>query len=329
MKKTKLFAVLALAATPAFLHAQTTNYSDIVGYQTIPLPANTVTAVGVNFLNPDLIVGPISSVSSSSVSVSGVNDLTSILSTNTPYYLEVLSGVNEGTRLEVDTSASLTNCPAIYIDTSSSRNTEVLADISSSLTNATVALRRHVTLSTITPSIVGLNSGASGTGDEVLLFNSATSSWVTYLRRTSTTWRDIFNATVDPVIPPGEGILIRKRATAGNLSINGGVRKNNFHLNTKSGYQFLTFGFPVDNSFASVGAFGGNWKFGTAGTGDEALILKSDGSGYDSYLYRTSTTWRDVFNVTVNTNQILSGGGAVIFKKSLAEDLTLSKPSGL
>jgi hypothetical protein len=38
MKKNNLLAILALAASPAFLHAQTESYSDIVGYQTITLP---------------------------------------------------------------------------------------------------------------------------------------------------------------------------------------------------------------------------------------------------------------------------------------------------
>ena len=41
MKKTNLFAVLALAATPALLHAQTTNFSDIVGYTTLNVRGKT------------------------------------------------------------------------------------------------------------------------------------------------------------------------------------------------------------------------------------------------------------------------------------------------
>ena len=34
MKKNQLLAILTLATAPAFLHAQTTSYSDIVGYTT-------------------------------------------------------------------------------------------------------------------------------------------------------------------------------------------------------------------------------------------------------------------------------------------------------
>jgi len=37
MKKTNLIAILALAATPAFLHAQTTSYSQVVGYSKLSI----------------------------------------------------------------------------------------------------------------------------------------------------------------------------------------------------------------------------------------------------------------------------------------------------
>ena len=42
MKKTNLFAILTLATAPALLHAQTTNFSDIVGYQTSTIPVGEV-----------------------------------------------------------------------------------------------------------------------------------------------------------------------------------------------------------------------------------------------------------------------------------------------
>ena len=51
MKKTNLLAVLALAATPAFLHAQTTNYSDVVGYTTLNVRAKSGSANALSFIS--------------------------------------------------------------------------------------------------------------------------------------------------------------------------------------------------------------------------------------------------------------------------------------
>jgi len=328
--KNSVLAAFVIALTgPSLCLSQTGASTGVVGFQTVSLPPNTVTAVGINFLNPNILVAPVAAVSSNGFTLSSVTNVASFLTAGTPYYVEVRSGTNEGARLDVDVAGSIASVSNVIIDSTSTRNTDSLSAIASSLTNSSIALRKHITLSDITPSIVNLNSGPSGTGDEVLLFNPSTASWVTYLRRTSTTWRDQYNAVVDPVVAPGEGILIRKRAASGSISHSGNVRANNFYLNTKSGYQFLTFGFPLDNSFSSLGAFGGGWKFGASGTGDEALLLKNDGSGYEIYLYRTSSSWRDQFNVTVNTNSILSGSSATLFKKANAENLVLNKPAGL
>ena len=65
MKKTNLFAVLALAATPAFLHAQTTNYSDVVGYVKDSFNTNSDTIVTLQLQRPSELTGAVSSVSDS------------------------------------------------------------------------------------------------------------------------------------------------------------------------------------------------------------------------------------------------------------------------
>ena len=95
MKKTNLIAILALAATPAFLHAQTTNYSDVVGYQTTPIVVG-LNSLSVPFLEPALT----SSVqANSSTSLTLNSPVGASLDSNSSYYIEIKSGSNvEGVR---------------------------------------------------------------------------------------------------------------------------------------------------------------------------------------------------------------------------------------
>ena len=329
MKKIQLLVIaIGIIANSAFLQAQgTTSYSDTVGYESKNLPANTYTAVGINLLNPDLLVSPVGSVTSTAILVSGSSNVGSLLTSTEPYYVEVKSGATEGARLDVDEAATIAAANgSIVIDSASVNNSDPLASISSSLSGASVALRRHVTITDVGNSISNLTAGASGTGDEILLLDAATGGFQVYLRRTATSWRDANNATVNTLpIPPGVGIIVNKRLVPGSITVSGSVRANNFAWNTVQGYQLVTLGFPLDRSPADIGADNAvnGWTSGV--TGDSFLLLNTSG-GFDKYLFRTSTSWRDANNVTVTANRFLVSGDAYVLFRNAAGNFDLVKP---
>ncbi len=328
MKQQNLIAVLALAATPAFLHAQTTSFSDVVGYESKNLPANAYTAVGINLMNPDLLVSPISSVGANSVVVSGSSNVGVLLSALQPYYVEVKTGTSEGARLDVDEAATIAAANgSIVIDVASAHNTDSFASISSNLSGASLALRKHVTLEDVGSAITGLTDGPSGTGDEILLLDASSGGFKVYLRRSSTTWRDQNNVTVNTLpIPPGTGIIVNKRAVAGRITSTGAVRANNFAMNMVPGYQLVTLGYPMDRSPADIGAdnTANGWTSGTSG---DSFLLLNSGGGFDQYLFRTTTTWRDANNTTVTTNKFLTSGDSYVLFRNTSGSYDFVKPS--
>ena len=101
-----MLAILTLATAPAFLHAQTTSYSDIVGYQTISVPVGLSTA-GFPLLNPDILKTSATSLSGNNLSLSGETNVGSKLTAGEPYYVEVYSGSLKGDRFDVNTSATI------------------------------------------------------------------------------------------------------------------------------------------------------------------------------------------------------------------------------
>jgi hypothetical protein len=331
MKKLNLALAILVTAVMAG-NAQNTVTSGIVGFESVDLPANSVKAVGINLLNPDLLVASISSVQSDGFTTAGSSNVGSLLTSGQPYYVELKTGANgtsvAGARFDVDVTATIAAASGkIVLATSSANNTEALSQVSANLPGATFALRKHLNLNDLASNIAGLTSGASGTGDEILMFDNANAVWMTYLRRTATTWRDANNTTVNPIIAPGVGIFIRKRAVPGSITVNGSVRDNDFHINTAPGYQLVTFGWPMDKSLSGIGAnvAANGWTYGS--TGDKVLALLDDGSGYSTYLYRTSTSWRDANNTTVTDNALLSSGKSFIVFKNASANLTLTKPT--
>jgi hypothetical protein len=327
MKKTNLLAILTLAATPSFLHAQTTAYSDVVGYETKSLPANTYSSVGINLINPDLLVSSVTSANSNSISISESSNVGSLLSATQPYYVEVKSGASEGARLDIDEAATIA-APngSIVIDSASLNNTDPLSAIIGSLTGVSLALRKHVTLEDVGNSITGLTAGASGTGDEILLLDPLSGGFQVYLRRSSTTWRDANNATVNTLpIAPGIGIIVNKRAVAGSILSSGAVRNNNFSLNTVAGFQLVTLGYPLDRSPSDIGAdnVANGWASGV--DGDSFMLLNSAG-GFDKYLFRTSTSWRDANNSIVTTTKFLNSGSSYVLYRNTGANFDFVKP---
>jgi len=330
MKKLNLsLAILALAVMS--VNAQTA-YSDPVGYENVDLPANSIKSVGINLLNSDLLVGSISSVQADGITSGQSSNVGGLLTSGQPYYVEMKTGPVgsnvAGARLDVDVTATIAAASGkIVLLASSPNNTEVLSQLAPNLSGVTFALRKHQNLNDLAARINGLTAGSSGTGDEILLFDNANASWTTYLRRTTTTWRDANNTTVNPIVPPGTGIFIRKRGVAGSLSVVGSVRNNDFQLNTGTGYQLVTFGWPIDKSISGIGAnvAANGWTSGS--NGDKILSLLDDGSGYSTYLFRTSTSWRDPNNVTVTDNALLLSGKAFLVFKNARANVTLPKPT--
>ena len=105
MKNTNLLAVLTLAATPAFLHAQTTSYSDVVGYSNVNASSGTVLIVP-GFVKASAYSGS-ATISGQNLSATGLT--TGALNTsnhsdrpNYPtHYVEITAGTYEGYSFDI------------------------------------------------------------------------------------------------------------------------------------------------------------------------------------------------------------------------------------
>ena len=194
MKKNHLIAVLALAATPAFLHAQTTSYSEVVGYSQISAPSGTVLVVP-GFVKSAIYTSS-SSISGQNFSASGLSAGALNSSTYTDgrpnyptHYVEITAGAYEGYSFDIvsNTSGQIT-----------------VLDLPSALNGQTVsiAVRPHTTLDDL------IAPGLSDYTDAVNIINSDGTTTTRFYASNSWIAEDFSTPAGHTVIYPGSGYTL-------------------------------------------------------------------------------------------------------------------------
>ncbi|NDG71636.1 MAG: hypothetical protein EBY32_10110 [Proteobacteria bacterium] len=305
-----LAAAAVLAALPLANAQNVTATTDPVGFVTATVPVG-ISPLAVTLLNPDLLKTTATSVSSNSVALSGQTNVGSLLSAGEPYYIEVYSGSLKGDRFDVDTAATISAANGfVTLNATSTSNTYDVNSIASLLNNATVALRKHVTIeqlqSTASAQLYGNNSNALA--DQIQVYNNSDNTYTAYfLRGDGTTWRKVgttISANKTP-ISPGTGVFIDKKSSSVTFTMTGSVRNNDFALPWKAGLQLVAPGFPIDTTPAGVGGTAANGWVGNNSNAlaDQIQVYNSATTAYDAYFLRgDGVTWRKVGTTTVVTS---------------------------
>jgi len=207
MKKTNLLAILTLAATPAFLHAQTTSFSDVVGYNKFNFPTGASSHAST-FVKPSVFSGSATSKTSNSIIVSGASFGSYGLVAGLPsHYVKILSGDLSGYTFDIISNTSTT----LVLD----------GDLTSQVSNPSFIVRPHVKASELFTSSSGLSDGL----DTISVFN-ADGSTTTMLRAagdSSTGWiNPLDESPADAVLYPGQGFFLNA-ANSGQYTFSGTV----------------------------------------------------------------------------------------------------------
>lgn len=322
--RSSLITVLLSIATGAI--AQTVN-TDPVGFVTATANVG-LTPLAVTLLNTDAIRTSATSVSGNAVTLSGQTNVGSLLTAGEPYYVEVYSGTLKGDRFDVDTAATITAANGtVVLDSASANNTFSVGSIGANLNNATVALRKHVTIeqlqSTASAALVGNNSASAA--DQVQFFSNTDNAFVTYfLRGDGTTWRKVGTTQVANKIPipPGVGVFVSKKGTGVSFTMTGSVRNNDFAQPWKAGTQLVAPGYPIDTTPAGIGATATNGWVGNnnASSADQIQVFDPQANAFNAYYLRLDgTNWRKVGTTTVvNSSNVASASQSFFVKKASA-----------
>jgi len=208
MKKTNLLAVLALAASSFYLHAQSTVSTPVVGFEKKSFPIGS-TAQGVGFVLAAQFQGTASSVTANNLSTAS-----SSFSANAyapvgglpSHYIQITSGPQTGLVVDIIGNSATT----LNVST---------GDLSSvSGTTPSFVVRPHLTAAQLFQG----NTSLGDYSDTLLVYNSDGTS-TTILRDSSSSTGWVNPETLSPqnlIIYPGQGFLLNTQGE-GNFTVTG------------------------------------------------------------------------------------------------------------
>ena len=222
--------------------------------------AGAPTAFSMPLVLPEVFAGPVTAVAGAVLDVAAAvgaeSSLSASLEPGRSYYVEVLEGVHEGGRWEVDEAA----CTAggIALDMASAMNTSAaLPDLAGAL----LALRPHWRLDEVAPPELFSGSNRQSDADRVQRFEPSTSGFTDFWLRQSggqKTWVQAGDATLadqgGTLIANGQGVFLRPRTGASAPGHAGRVRVNDFRLRLGTGTSFVGAGWPLPLSMNDIQA---------------------------------------------------------------------------
>lgn len=185
----------------------------------------------------------------------GPFDLTSVIESGVAYYVEVVSGENEGHRFDV---ASVTeNGIVLALDSdiysAGAPFNTLNGTPQTSLISDRLVLRRYWTLGQLFPAADFQGAASQTSADQIEVFAAGvwTNYWL-YDNGVTTKWVRVGDGTLadqqDVVIPPGQGVYLNSRNTVGTLLALGQVRSTDFARPLNTGYNLVGGGYPVHQS---------------------------------------------------------------------------------
>lgn len=284
--------------------------------------------LGITLANSAINIGSYVSNTSNQIVASGMAAGIAQITPGSSYYIEVTDGTLEGDRFEIDVTATLASAgAALVINTNSGNNTVVLS--SGDLAGSKFAIRKHITLaqlgSLFSPALVANNN--PDVADQVWLFDKALSSFVSYYLRTDgVTWRAVGSSTPagETVIPPGAGLIVKKRSVSSVITFIGEVRTCDFVAKLPAGLSFHASAYPITRSLATLGGTAANHWTGNNNpdSADQVLVFDAGLQTFVNYYLRADgVTWRRVgLSSPEQDTQLLSFNSSYIISRKIADD---------
>lgn len=327
MKKTNVIAFLALAASPAFLHAQNVSFSEIVGYTTTVVKGTGSTGSSQYFsfvpiqLQKERVFQGTASASSNSVSLSGANLTSGALNAGIypTHYLLITSGANAG--LASDISFNTATAVTTVDDLSAPINA-----------GASVAVIPHIKVTDVL-GVSGSQKIAGGStasaADNIYLVGSD-GNFRTFYYKTGVGAGLKTSSNADAtglVVYPGESILIGRKVTSDTADIVqfGLVPNSDLKSVLTQGYSTAASGAPVPLKLSDLTSVVAGAS--TASTADNVFVIDPTNGQLRAFYYKTGVGagWKTTANANVDVNTDLADGFVFLRRGPTSTTLEQSK----
>lgn len=327
-----LIAGVAATSIPTAAQAQTTGYSDIVGFITLQIagtggaPSSAISFRGLSLTRPVEYQGDAETLSG-----------TTVTDTDATWTDNQFNGTGNACYLElIYTGAAPVPAWAgtIYDITATNATTKTLT-LAQTLAagvpaDSSFKIRKHWTIGSVfgPANEGGLFAGSASTADQILIWNGST--YQSYYRSTGgivgAGWRLVNSVPgnadqVNAVILPDDAVIVKRTQQAAiNVVLMGAVKTGQTSFAVLNGTNVLPNPFAAPVTFGGSGLLSSGFTGGSASTSDQVLIW--NGTSYDTFYYSTGgivgAGWRKVNSVPGNQDQANSTipvGSSIVLKR--------------
>ena len=302
---------------------EATDTTAIMGWQSQTLSVQNQT-YSAPYAPTAVFTGTVDGVTGSSLdlttSAAGTS-LTSLFSTGIEYYVEVMSGTEEGNRWEIDEAGS--TATSLLLQPAQSRSTQATVPVD--LAGNLIAVRPHWRMSDVFPLGTYHATNISSTADQVLLWDSTANGYITlwlanYFGQPH--WHQVGVASLTTtedsrVISPADGVFARPHFGTVNAFSTGQLRTWKFALPLKAGTNFIGNPYPAAQSpllrlMTTGNGFTGSFS---SSSSDRMYFWNGDTSaatGYTTYqLFKGGHT--EIWKVVGSTDLVTDYGQQSLF----------------
>lgn len=310
--KLPLFVICGMTLA-GFATAQTTVYTEPVGFVSVTVPATSDATLSVPLLRPAVFIGTvlnIDNIASHQITLSSAPTLTA----GVPYALYIANGSKEGMTIRVASQVGTTALLNLTLDAGD--------DYNGIAVGTQVRVMPYWTPASLLPSTV-----AAGT--QILTFENPVagttiSATAVYAHAGAGVWRNVIttaNVSQTPLAFGSSFVLRNLSASPLTVAFVGDVPVKNHRLKlatrAASTNQDIRFGYtsPVAETLQSVGLTGG-----TVTDGDEIHVYHNNATtGYNKgpslILHRAGGAWLDPGNVNVGATFQFTPGSGYVYRK--------------
>ncbi|NQU11459.1 hypothetical protein HQ590_11750 [bacterium] len=236
---------------------------------------------------------------------------------NGAHYIELTAGTGAGVTDDI-------------IDTSGSgHSVTTAADLSPLVVPGTTTyrIRRHWTLAGLfgATNDTGLLSGNSAPeSDLVVVFDPVAQAYASYYYRTNAGWRTSIDAFTDVStnrLYLDRGLIVKRQIPSSvTIKLSGAVKLGPTSIPVESGTNFIGNVYPTTNlTLVASGLYTGDSNTGvapgTSAAGADTVLIWN-GTGYDTYYYRTGAGWRSAADAFTDRGDTpLPIGGSIVVKR--------------
>jgi uncharacterized protein (TIGR02597 family) len=333
------FTLISGLFVAGFVNAVTVS-TDPVGFITLNLTPNAMTAVSVPMLSSALHSGVIYEVEGAKITDNNA-------SWNTGDYTTADANGNASHYIEITNHTDAGKVGAIYEITSSDggNKTLTLGEDATGLNGGSYSVRKFQTLVDIFKDFDDSKLAKGASSDADIVYKIGAAGWEVYYLQEApffaggNGWRKLGDISTDMgnvAVFPDEGLIVKRRSDGEvKVTLTGSVKTSPAMTPIVKGFNLISMSFPVDTTLKDIGLYtedeATGMKPGSTSEADRIYLLNSAGA-FEIYYFQNAPFfaggdgWRVLGDISTDAEgTVINAGQSIVLKRNSDNEFVWNK----